>query len=269
MVMYVKRLSLAGIAVVMSTAAFAADLPAPVIEHIPQVPAVGGWYLRGDIGYKLYGDPDGSFNDPVVGNLRYQRESMDNAWMIGVGVGYKFSDHLRGDVTLDYETPAKATGYAVCGGCTGGFSKETTDIDVWTLMLNGYYDIGTWNNFTPYVGAGIGAAYVNTDNTVSVNPGGATTNYDGSHGEWNFAWALMAGASYAMTPNWSLDAGYRYKNLGTAKTVKYYNTGSGQTRSEFKDLTAHEFRLGVRYQFANQVAAVPTYFPPQPITSNY
>ena len=88
MVMYFKRLSLAGIAVVMSTAAFAADLPAPVIEHIPQVPAVGGWYLRGDIGYKLYGDPDGSFNDPVVGNLRYQRESMDNAWMIGVGVGY-------------------------------------------------------------------------------------------------------------------------------------------------------------------------------------
>ncbi|MEP3668050.1 MAG: porin family protein, partial [Roseibium sp.] len=77
---FIKRLSLTGFAVVLSTAGFAADLPTPVIEHVPEIPAVGGWYLRGDIGYKFYNDPSGSFNDPVIGDLRFQRESMDNAW---------------------------------------------------------------------------------------------------------------------------------------------------------------------------------------------
>lgn len=272
MVRFLKRLSLAGAAALVSSAAWAADLPAPVIEYAPEIPASGGWYLRGDIGYKFYGDPDGSFNDSVVGNLRYQRESMDDAWMVGVGVGYQFTDYFRSDITLDYETPSKTRGYAVCGTCGGGFSRESTDVDVWTVMLNGYVDIGTWNNITPYVGAGIGAAYVSTNNTISENPGGATSRYDGRHGEWNLAWALMAGASYAVTPNWSIDAGYQYRDLGTAKTVKYYNTGSGQTRSTFKDLTAHEIRLGVRYKFDSYAAAAPApaYYPSsQPLTSNF
>lgn len=218
---FFKRLSLTGFAVALSTAAYAADLPTPVIEHIPQVPAAGGWYLRGDIGYKLYSDPDGSFNDPDIGDLRYERTSMDNAWMFGVGVGYQFNDYFRTDLTLDYETRATATGYAECVGCatSGQYSKEQADIDVWTVMLNAYVDVGTWNRITPYVGAGIGAAYVNTSNKKSFNPDGSNPTYDGDNGQWNFAWALMAGAEYAFTPNWSLDAGYRYKNLGEARVL--------------------------------------------------
>ncbi|MBO6757852.1 MAG: porin family protein [Roseibium sp.] len=266
---FFKRLSLAGVAVAISTAGHAADLPAPVIEHIPEVPvAAGGFYLRGDIGYKIYGDPSGSFSDSVIGTLRFERESLDDTWMVGVGVGYKFNNYLRTDLTIDYEAPAEVTGYAVCGACTGGFSKETAEIDVWTVMLNGYVDLGTWYNITPYVGAGIGAAWVNTSDQVSVNPGFGTTSYDGSNAEWNFAWALMAGASYAFTPNWSLDAGYRYKDLGTAKTVRLHNVGTGGSRIEYEDLTAHEFRLGARYTF-NTAAPAPAFFPAQPIISNF
>lgn len=266
-----KRLSLTGLAVALSSASFAADLPAPVIEHIPEVPAVGGWYLRGDIGYKVYGDPSGSFNDyNNAGLLRFERESMDNAWMIGVGVGYQFNDYFRSDITFDYETPATAKGYAVCGGCGGGYSEEGTDIDVWTLMLNGYVDLGTWHRITPYVGAGIGAAYVRTDSTYSINPGVGSSDYNGSNGQWNFAWALMAGAEYAFTPNWSLDAGYRYKDLGKAKTVKLDNTASPDSRVVWDDLTAHEFRLGARYTFNSSAPAGPVYYEPQgPISSNF
>ncbi|MEP2704285.1 MAG: outer membrane protein [Roseibium sp.] len=265
-----KRLSLTGFAVVLSTAGFAADLPTPVIEHIPAAPAVGGFYLRGDIGYKVYGDPNGTFDDyGNAGFLRFQRESMDNAWMVGVGVGYQFNNHLRGDITFDYETAAKVKGYAYCGGCTGNFSEEGAKIDVFTTMINGYIDIGTWNNFTPYVGAGVGTAYVRTKDTYSKNPGTGSTEFSGSNSDWNFAWALMAGAEYAFTPNWSLDAGYRYKNLGTAKTVKGISpTNSPESRVEWADLTAHEFRLGARYTFNK--AAAPVYYQPQgPISSNF
>ena len=66
---FFKRLSLTGFAVVLSTAGFAADLPTPVIEHVPQVPVAGGFYLRGDIGYKIYSDPKRQFQR-LRGNLR-------------------------------------------------------------------------------------------------------------------------------------------------------------------------------------------------------
>jgi opacity protein-like surface antigen len=106
-------------------------LPTPVIEHIPQVPAAQAvWYLRGDIGYKIYGTIRAvQLQRPGDrGTLRFERESMDNAWMIGVGVGYKFNDYFRTDVTVDYETSAKVKGYAVCGGtCTGGYSTESAN----------------------------------------------------------------------------------------------------------------------------------------------
>ncbi|XYK79390.1 MAG: outer membrane protein [Labrenzia sp.] len=268
---FFKRLSLTGFAVVLSTAGFAADLPTPVIEHVPVAPAaVGGFYLRGDIGYKVYGEPSGSFSDAAIGGLRYERESLDNTWMIGAGVGYQFNRYFRSDVTVDYEAKATATGYAPCGGCAaaGQFSTEKADIDVWTVMLNGYVDLATWNRITPYVGAGIGASYVSASNKTSLNPDGTFSSYDGSNGDWNFAWALMAGAEYAVTPNWSIDAGYRYKDLGEAKTVKLYNVGTGESREVWEDLTAHEFRIGARYTF-NAPAAAPAYYPAGPITSNF
>ncbi|NVK33255.1 MAG: porin family protein [Rhodobacteraceae bacterium] len=269
---FFKKLSLACAGVVLSSAALAADLPPPVIEHIPEVPvaAAGGWYLRGDIGYKIYGTPNGEFSDPVTGSLRYEREEMDNAWMLGVGVGYKFTDYFRGDLTLDYETPSTAVGHAVCGACTGNYSQEQADVDIWTVMLNGYVDIGTWNKITPYVGAGIGASYVRTTDLVSINPGSSGFASTSSYGTWNLAWALMAGASYEVNDRFSIDAGYQYRSLGEAKTAKYTATGSGNSRGRYKDLTAHEVRVGFRYMLdGGSTSSMPTYYPSQPLTSNF
>ena len=263
---FFKRLSLTGFAVVLSTAGYAADLPAPVIEHIPEVPAVGGWYLRGDIGYKIYQAPDIKY-----GTLDFFDEDMDGTFMIGAGVGYKFSDHLRADFTIDYEFPAEASAKAGCTGTCGTpfYSVEKADIDVWTFMLNGYVDIGTWHRITPYVGAGIGASYVSTSDITFRNPDGSTGTYE-SDSKWNFAWALMAGAAYEITPNLALDGGYRYLNIGDAHSKSF--TTAGQTsRIEYEDLAAHEFRLGARYTFnSTRAPAGPVYYEPQgPIQSNF
>ncbi|MBG6208615.1 opacity protein-like surface antigen [Labrenzia sp. EL_126] len=263
---FFKRLSLTGFAVALSTAGYAADLPTPVIEHIPEVPAVGGWYLRGDIGYKIYQAPDIKY-----GTLDFFDEEMDGTFMIGAGVGYKFSDHLRADFTIDYEFPTEVSAKADCTGTCGTpfYSVEKADIDVWTFMVNGYIDIATWNRFTPYVGAGIGASYVSTSDINFRNPDGSTGTYE-SDGKWNFAWALMAGAAYDITPNLALDGGYRYLNIGDAHSKSF--TTAGQTaRIEYEDLSAHEFRLGARYTFnSTRAPAGPVYYEPQgPIQSNF
>ncbi len=262
-----KILSLAGAAIMVASAATAADMPAPVIEHIPQVPvATGGWYLRGDIGYKIYQDPKISY-----GSLDFERESLDDTGVVGVGVGYRFNDHFRTDLTLDYEWPAKIRGYAPCfAPCGFEYSTETAKIDVWTVLLNGYIDIGTWNGFTPYVGAGIGGSYVNVRDVRFVNPDGSSGSYPGD-GKWNFSWALMAGASYAFTPNLAIDAGYRYLSIGEGQT-KTFTTGGQTARIKYEDLAAHEFRVGVRYTFnsaAPVYADAPIYVPQEPIITKY
>ncbi len=261
---FFKRLSLTGFAVVLSTAGFAADLPTPVIEHIPVAPAaVGGFYLRGDIGYKIYQNPDLKY-----GSIDFFDEKMDGTFMIGAGVGYKFNKHFRTDFTIDYEFPAEVSAKADCSATCGapGYSVEKADIDVWTFMLNGYVDIGTWNKFTPYVGAGVGASYVNAKNINFANPDGSTGQYP-SDGNWNFAWALMAGAAYEISPNWHLDGGYRYLNIGNGQSATFTTAGQ-TTRIKYEDLQAHEFRLGARYTF-NSAAAAPAYIPQGPISSNF
>ncbi|MCA1298211.1 outer membrane protein [Stappia indica] len=244
---HLKRFSLAGVAMIVSSAVSAADMPIPVIEHVPQVPVVAGnWYLRGDIGYKIYQNPSVSY-----GALDFVNEDMNNTGVVGIGAGYRFSDYLRADVTLDYEFPASVKANAPCGTCgiggTASYSRETADIDVWTMLVNGYIDIGTWRGFTPYVGGGIGTSYVTTRNIKFQNPNGATGTYPGDS-TWNFSWALMAGASYAMTPNWSLDAGYRYLNIGNGYSSSF-TTGGVTRKIRYEDLAAHEFRVGVRYTF--------------------
>jgi opacity protein-like surface antigen len=120
---------------------------------------------------------------------------------------------------------------------------------VLTLLVNGYIDIGTWGGFTPYVGAGVGTSYVTTSNIKFANPNGVSGTYPGDS-TWNFSWALMAGGSYAVTPNWSIDAGYRYLNIGNAYS-KSFSTGGGNPsyKIRYEDLAAHEFRVGMRYTF--------------------
>lgn len=262
MVRYFKRLSLASFAIVLSTAGFAADLPAPVIEHIPEVPTVGGWYLRGDVGFKYYQQPDLRY-----GTIDFFAEKMNVTGTVGAGVGYKYNDHLRGDFTIDYEFPAGVKAKSPCAPCVApGYSVETANVDVWTFMLNGYYDIGTWNHFTPYVGAGIGTSYVTVDNIEFRNPDGTTGSYP-SASKWNLSWALMAGASYDINQNWSIDGGYRYLHIGSGRSGTFTTAGQ-TTHIKYEDLVAHEFRVGLRYQFDN-AAATPDYYPMQPITSNY
>ncbi len=61
---------------------------------------------------------------------------------------------------------------------------------------------------------------------------------------YQFAWALMAGVSYAITPELALDLGYRYINLGTINGIQDA-TGNSYT----KVIDAHEARIGLRYLF--------------------
>lgn len=246
----------------LSGAVRAADMPVeyPPIIEAPEpmpLPAVGGWYLRGDIGYKYYRAPKGSASNPNWGSIGnggdLANEKMLGAADIGVGAGYKFNDYLRADLTLDYETPAKFKGSLYCdsvGPCGGGawLDSERVKISAWSALANVYADLGDFHGLKPYIGAGAGASYLKTSSVQSSNKDGYSGKNPAGDGKWNFAWALMAGVEYPISDRLSLDLGYRYLNLGDARTgYVTENPGGATTRMDYKDITAHEVRVGLRY----------------------
>lgn len=241
-----KPVLVAALLGILPGAALAADY-APPIDYPPvPIEIVSGWYLRGDIGYKWYKDPNGRFDVAGYGDM--SNESLDDTGVIGLGFGYQYNSHFRTDITIDYEWAGRFRGDlpcpAPCGGGGGGlFSEESADISAWTGLINGYFDFGTWSGFTPYVGAGVGASLVIVDDVAFVNPDGTTGTYGGDE-EWNFAWALMAGASYDLSHKLALDLNYRYLSLGDGKSdVALFNTVI-----DYEDLAAHEVRIGLRYK---------------------
>lgn len=101
------------------------------------------------------------------------------------------------------------------GVAAGGQVKQTA------IMLNAYWDIETGTRFTPYLGAGLGTAYVDVDTT-------------GGDDNWEFAYQGMAGANFAIDPRWTVGAEYRY--FGTTEV--------GST-----DINNHAVLGNVRYAF--------------------
>lgn len=205
----------------------AADMPPPIIQAFapPFVELGSNWYLRGDFGYRQNDNP--TVNDGVQ---TLTNTGIGDAAVVTLGVGKQFNSWLRADLTLDYSFPATFRGRNACGiAC---ITADRAEIATIGTFANGYIDLGTWFGVTPYIGAGVGAVHHAIKNyTVD----GLQVN--NSDSKWSFAWAAMTGVNYALSPNLSIDLGYRYVDLGKARIAPY----------TFEDLTAHEFKIGFRY----------------------
>ena len=257
----------------LATPAAAADLlppmPPPPMPVAAPVAIGSGWYLRGDFTQSWYEHPRDAVlpdpNDPGMPPLVGLRLSPEPGY--GGGVGYQINPWLRIDATVDQRVASSFRGFSSRSVFQTGYNLEAGKLDVLTGLVNVYADLGTWYGFTPYVGAGIGFA----DKRMSRNYSQTTCLIDGcdgspgtgprdpalraSHSVTTFAWALTAGMSYEIGAGLSLDAAYRYIDLGRAKSG--LDAYGGSTR--LKDLTANEFRVGLRYRFADTLLpTIPT-----------
>jgi opacity protein-like surface antigen len=211
--------------VLVSAVSRAADLPKlPPPSPLPPLPATGwsysGWYVRGDLGSRwgLLGDVD-------VAGVPAGDDKLNTGVIAGAGIGIKTS-FMRADITAGYAFPAEYTGTVAAPGDT------TAKIQSINLLANGYLDLGTWYGLTPYVGAGAGTAMVK----VTDVQGAAASD----HSQWNFAWAGMAGVAWSVAHNLQLDLGYRYLNVGDAKS-------GGPAPVTFDNVAGHEIRIGLRW----------------------
>jgi opacity protein-like surface antigen len=220
-----------------ATTTLAADMPKDYPpEPLPLPPPLlvinSGWYVRGDLGYG-WGRVNGAQSAP--GFADPSSNSLGGGVTGGLGVGIKRS-WMRTDLTADYLSDMKYQ------GAVAAPNDVSAKMSAWSLLLNGYLDLGSWYRVSPYIGAGVGAANVRVSDFQSTAAPPFTAGASSS--QWNFAWAAMAGVGYAISPNMIADVGYRYLNLGDVKSA-----ADASGLMTIKNVASHQVRVGLRWSF--------------------
>jgi opacity protein-like surface antigen len=252
----VKAIAFAGVGLIATTAANAADMP----QLMPPPPMpyyedfARGWYLRGDIG--MSNQRVGSlFNVLYDTTERVENihKDFDSAPLFGLGIGYQFNNWLRADVTGEYRGKANFHGYDIV---TSGGNMYTDEYrgskSEWLVLANVYADLGTWGAFTPFIGVGIGGSWNTISNFMDICttcPGGGVA-HGVSASKANFAWAAHAGIAYKVTNNVTIEFAYRYVDLGDALSgdlITYLGQNNVNNPMHFRNITSHDFKFGVRW----------------------
>jgi opacity protein-like surface antigen len=252
------------------TGARAADLPLPPIQMPPVEEYVAsGWYLRGDIGMSNQ-RVKSLFNVlyDTANSVSTVQKDFDSAPLFGIGVGYQFNNWLRTDVTGEFRGKANFHGLDIVqSGGTTSTDEYRASKSEWLVLANIYADLGTWYSFTPFVGAGVGASRNTISNFLDVCTtcagGGVATG--ATQSKWNFAWALHAGVSYKVNSQLSFEFAYRYVSLGDAiagDLVTFNGTNNVYNPMEFRNLTSHDLKFGLRWLLEPPMQQQPMMLPP-------
>lgn len=279
-----KALALAAAVLTPVTQVLAADYDPPIyVDQAPDYQPVeigSGWYLRGDVGY--------AFSHPFehqIASAGTTTFNSDSSLFTGsIGMGYHLNDYLRVELNGGILPTNKFGDHAlVPDGCAGHRNvltivgtttiisavPDTEDCEStnrgtnkgYSVMANGYVDLGTYVGLTPYIGGGIGLAYNKYFKTmgerkcveVATDSSGAggffcddPAGYKGvedSEAKFNLAYSIGAGLSYQVSKNVSVDLGYEYFSIPSAKYVAYDAGAFGI----HKGINYQTVKLGVRY----------------------
>lgn len=223
---------------VLACAAVLAAMPFASVQADP----VPGWYVGGGVGANFA-------HNSTAHNARGDRTIEYDPGLTYLGnVGYGWREgfrvegevmHSRSNVVRMLNAPANAP-----------YDGQLNNTN---LFANAYYDMNTNTRFTPYVGAGIGIAFVTADKIGVFSNGGFI---DGT--ETELAYQGIAGVSAKLDKNWSLTADYRYIRTAEPSFKNTLDTSRSATEN-----TSHNVIFGVRYTFGQPETPVAQVTPPQ------
>jgi len=224
----------------------------------------------------------GTYLDHNTGTYK-GKDASDDTFGGGLAIGYDFGVYGEAPVRLELE-------YLYRGRVKGNYGDKLTnqyseiiagyydnhDVDniftsshsfeanVHTVFANAYLDFHNDSNFTPYIGGGIGGAYVDAKTTIKQRfnmsnsagtwtggngpglpptgeyySGAGSHTYKGERNSWNMAWNLGAGFAYQITDNIALDFNYRYSDFGEADFGTKGYSISGAIKNPDYDITAN------------------------------
>ena len=182
-------------------------MPAPA----PPPPEIfgAGWYGAIHMGGNIWqDDTEGRFFDDGEGNTLLVEPFNDTGFYGGVKLGYVFG---TGGCRFALEEDMFYNGWTSGADFTfenaaGDIAQDSISVDInsGVFMTNGILRFGT-GAFQPYIGAGIGVYYGETDNAQIF---GFETGGSESHAD--FAWNVLAGADYYFNHKTSIFIEYKY-----------------------------------------------------------
>jgi opacity protein-like surface antigen len=147
----------------------------------------------------------------------------DTGYAVGGFVGYDFGGSFRVEGELAYRRNGLDEQSAL-----GTSVQMQGDVSSLALMVNGIYDFGSGASaFTPHVGAGIGVARFSL---IDAGPVGSPAENDD---DTVFAYQLIAGVGYELSPTLTIFADYRLfgttdpeftQSSGTVIETEYLNS---------------------------------------------
>lgn len=234
-----------------------------------------GVYLSGRLGASQFRNSENiaSEQGTTVGALNWSvsKSQLENisstVFSPSIAVGYRFADDwqqpVRAELALqtfgksekDFPFSPSANGYWN-GDSRNHFPLPATadvrqNTRVNTLMVNAFYDFPLGNDITPYVMAGVGAAFVHHNIATSSNIGGqALAEGSYSSNKTNLAWAVGAGVAWDATENISVELGYTFTDAGDITTD--WSAENGIIRGDgsvHSRVQLHSLHTGFRYHF--------------------
>ncbi|QOG41795.1 opacity family porin [Neisseria gonorrhoeae] len=230
-----------------------------------------GPYVQADLAYAAerithdYPEPTGASKSKISTVSDYFRNIRTHSIHPRVSVGYDFGGWR---IAADYARYRKWNNnkYSVNIKELQNKNKNRTDRKtenqengtfhaVSSLGLSAVYDFKLNDKFKPYIGARVAYGHVrhSIDSTKKITgtltaypnaAGAAPTVYPDGHPQKNahqesdsirrVGLGAMAGVGFDITPNLTLDAGYRYHNWGRLENTRF---------------KTHEASLGMRYRF--------------------
>ncbi|ENS6637762.1 outer membrane beta-barrel protein [Neisseria gonorrhoeae] len=218
-----------------------------------------GPYVQADLAYAAerithdYPEPTGTGKNKISTVSDYFRNIRTHSIHPRVSVGYDFGGWR---IAADYARYRKWNDnkYSVNIKKLKNKNKKKTENQengsfhaVSSLGLSAVYDFKLNDKFKPYIGARVAYGHVrhSIDSTkkITASAGGAGSpasykSTQDAHHQSNsirrVGLGVIAGVGFDITPNLTLDAGYRYHNWGRLENTRF---------------KTHEASLGVRYRF--------------------
>ena len=222
------------------------------------------WYLRSFMGFSNY-DSDAPTTELQDDTFTFLSHDYESAGFLGAGIGIERNQWLRFEGTVEYRGNATLHGLdsyndgvcAAVGDC--GTNEYTAVVESWAAMASAYFDICTVRGITPYVGAGIGFANVSVNGMTDTNVPAASVFFGEDHSETNLAWSLSAGLAYDVSDSFTVDFGYRYLDLGDARsgTMTAYDLSSTYASVDLDNLRSHDLMVGMRWKLDRSVDHTP------------
>jgi opacity protein-like surface antigen len=168
-------------------------------------PGHWSWFAGGSIGYLL--DNETEMYHIHLGTEYHAPSGLSHGFFLEVGYAEGLDSQFAGNVSGNFENEAP--------DLEPGFATFNGDLEFMPVTFNYKLEGCFTDTFKWYVGAGIGAAFVDADYTATVTPvpGGplfAPIGRSFSEDDTVFAAQIFAGVAWEATENFELYGGARY-----------------------------------------------------------